>query len=61
MLTQQLRELESDGLIDRKVLQEVPPKVEYALSRRGRSLEPILSAMGAWGKKYVAVYEDKTE
>jgi DNA-binding HxlR family transcriptional regulator len=61
MLTQQLRELESDGLIDRKVFQQVPPKVEYSLSRRGRSLEPILTAMGAWGKKYAAVYENKKD
>jgi DNA-binding HxlR family transcriptional regulator len=61
MLTQQLRELESDGLIDRKVFQQVPPKVEYSLSRRGRSLEPIVTAMGAWGKKYAAVYENKKD
>ena len=61
MLTQQLRELESDGLIDRKVFHQVPPKVEYSLSRRGRSLEPILTAMGAWGKKYATIYENKEE
>jgi DNA-binding HxlR family transcriptional regulator len=61
MLTQQLRELESDGLLDRKVFQQVPPKVEYSLSRRGKSLAPILTAMGAWGKKYAAVYQDKTQ
>jgi DNA-binding HxlR family transcriptional regulator len=46
MLTQQLRELESDGLLDRKVFHQVPPKVEYSLSRRGKSLEPILTEMG---------------
>jgi DNA-binding HxlR family transcriptional regulator len=57
MLTQQLRELESDGLLDRKVFHQVPPKVEYSLSRRGKSLEPILTEMGAWGKKYAAIYE----
>jgi DNA-binding HxlR family transcriptional regulator len=57
MLTQQLRELESDGLVERKVFLQVPPKVEYSLSRRGKSLEPILTAMGTWGKKYAAIYE----
>jgi len=53
MLTQQLRELESDGLIIRKVYPVVPPKTEYSLSEFGRSLSPILAVMCDWGKKYL--------
>lgn len=49
MLTQQLRELEQDGLITRTVYPVVPPKVEYALTEEGRSLFPILEAMYVWG------------
>lgn len=53
MLTNQLRELEADGLITRKVFAEVPPKVEYSLSARGRSLEPIIMALKAWGDAHI--------
>lgn len=49
MLTQQLRELEEDGVITRTVYAEVPPKVEYSLSKFGKSLEPIVKMMGEWG------------
>lgn len=48
-LTNQLRELEMDGLITRKVYAEVPPKVEYTISDLGRSLSPILAALKQWG------------
>lgn len=53
MLTKQLRELESDGLIVRKVFPVVPPHVEYSLSERGRTLEPILLALRDWGEDHV--------
>lgn len=49
MLTNQLRELEADGLIIREVFPQVPPKVEYSLSDLGRGLEPILAALKDWG------------
>jgi DNA-binding HxlR family transcriptional regulator len=53
MLTQQLRELESDYLLSRKVYPIVPPKVEYSLTELGMSLKPILLAMYDWGENYM--------
>ncbi len=52
MLTLQLRELEEDGLVLRTVFAEVPPHVEYELTAFGKSLEPVLLGMRAWGEKY---------
>lgn len=52
MLTQQLRELEADGMISRRVYPEVPPKVEYALTDTGTSVAPILEQLCAWGATY---------
>ena len=52
MLTQQLRELEEDNLIERKVYPVVPPKVEYTLTEYGESLIPILKSLVLWGKEY---------
>ncbi len=53
MLTQQLRELESDGVVFRKVYNEVPPKVEYSLTSFGRSLSPILKELWSFGEKVI--------
>lgn len=50
MLTKNLRELESDGMIIRKVYPVVPPKVEYRLNERGESLIPLLNDMANWGR-----------
>ncbi|MGC5781582.1 winged helix-turn-helix transcriptional regulator [Methylobacterium sp. NFXW15] len=58
MLTTQLRELEADGLIARKVYAQVPPKVEYSLTERGRSLEPVISALKAWGDLHANSADD---
>ena len=52
MLTLQLRELETDGLIHREVYQQVPPKVEYSLTPLGRTLEPLILQMKAWGETH---------
>lgn len=52
VLTQQLRSMEEDNLVLRKVYAEVPPKVEYSLTETGRSLKIILDAMAIWGKQY---------
>lgn len=51
-LTRQLRELEADGIVRRTAYPEVPPRVEYALTELGRSLEPIVDAMDAWGADF---------
>lgn len=52
MLTKQLRELEEDKLVNRKVYAEVPPKVEYSLTEKGESVMPILESLCDWGEKY---------
>ena len=52
MLTQQLRELEDDGLISRKIYAEIPPRVEYALTEFGLTLSPIMLSMAKWGEEY---------
>jgi DNA-binding HxlR family transcriptional regulator len=53
MLTQQLRELEAHGIVQRVVYPEVPPRVEYSLTPYGRSLRPITDLMCDWGKKHM--------
>ncbi len=52
VLTDSLRSMEADGIIDRTVYAEVPPRVEYALNELGETLRPILDAMEIWGANY---------
>jgi len=54
MLTKQLRELEADEVVGRKIYAEVPPRVEYYLTAYGKTLEPILLEMREWGAKHMA-------
>ena len=54
VLTESLRQMESDGIITRTVYPEVPPRVEYALSELGESMRPILDSMQDWGNNYKA-------
>ncbi len=54
MMTQQLRELEKDGIVHREVYPVVPPRTEYSLTDYGRTLSPIVQAMCDWGKRYMS-------
>lgn len=53
VLTSNLRAMEEDGLLKREVFAEVPPRVEYTLTDRGRSLEPVIDAMRVWGEAHM--------
>lgn len=53
MLTQQLRELERDGIVSRRIYPEVPPRVEYALTDYGKSLAPVFETLYAWGDAHL--------
>src|SRR6476620_6846512 len=59
-LTQQLREMEADGIISRKVYPQIPPKVEYSLTPLGRTLKPVLTAMHNWAARHGAGFEVRT-
>jgi DNA-binding HxlR family transcriptional regulator len=61
MLAQQLKELEADGLVHRESFNQVPPKVEYSLTDRGRGLLPIMDAMIEWGRDYLVSAGDRPE
>lgn len=54
MLTQNLREMEVDGLVKRKVYAQVPPRVEYSLTKTGETLKPVINALENWGEVYRA-------
>ncbi len=58
MLTQQLRELEEDKIVNRKVYAEVPPRVEYSLTEYGKTLEPIMLAMRDWGAEHARMMNE---
>ena len=60
MLTQQLRELERDGLVHREVYAEVPPRVEYSLTELGVTVVPILEQMCQWGKDFLLVRDEQS-
>lgn len=53
MLTQQLREMEEDGIINRQIYMQIPPKVEYSLTPLGETLKPVLDVMHEWGVQYL--------
>ncbi|MED1857376.1 winged helix-turn-helix transcriptional regulator [Brevibacillus reuszeri] len=53
MLIQQLRELEADGIVSRKIYNQVPPKVEYSVTKLGMLMAPILTSMCEWGETYL--------
>ena len=61
MLTQTLRELEDDKLINRKVYPEVPPKVEYSLTETGMELIPFIDHLGTWGEKQMQKEKENLE
>jgi len=59
ILTEQLRELESNGLVIREQFSETPPRVEYSLSEKGKTLKPLMQAMCEWGTEHVLSTKDE--
>ncbi|WP_085832346.1 winged helix-turn-helix transcriptional regulator [Clostridium merdae] len=60
-LTKQLHMMQENGLIERTVYNQIPPKVEYSLSQLGRDFQPVLDAVGVWGVKYIACMDEKND
>lgn len=58
MLSERLRELEAEGIVVRTVSQEPPVRVDYALTEKGRALQPALNAVGQWAEKWLDVSKD---
>jgi DNA-binding HxlR family transcriptional regulator len=61
MLTQELREMERNGLVERKIFAEVPPRVEYSLTSLGKSLKSVVDAMCRWGMSHSATPEREAQ
>jgi DNA-binding HxlR family transcriptional regulator len=59
MLTQQLREMESDGVVARKIYHEIPPKVEYSLTKYGHTLRPVMVELCKWGERHLTITKRK--
>jgi DNA-binding HxlR family transcriptional regulator len=60
MLTQQLREMERDGVVARKIYHEIPPKVEYSLTKYGHTLRPVMAELCEWGERYLTIARRKS-
>ena len=60
MLTQQLREMERDGVVARKIYHEVPPKVEYSLTKYGLTLRPVMAELCEWGERHRKITQPKS-
>ncbi|MDK2940444.1 MAG: hypothetical protein PWQ51_2609 [Methanolobus sp.] len=59
MLTKQLRELEDDAIVNRKMYPEIPPRVEYSLTDFGKTIIPVLEALAQWGLTYMDIQQDR--
>ena len=59
MLSERLRELEQEGVIERVVVPETPVRVEYELTEKGRALEPVVRAIAKWAERWVPAVEDE--
>lgn len=60
-LTKQLRMMEGNGLIERRIYNQIPPKVEYSLSPLGVKFQPVLNALEVWGEEYISYLENVQE